>query len=192
MSKLLFGGSEPWPTFTAVNDTLRGGASTSLLTVDPVSNVATFSGNLDITALGGAGFASQSTVFPSRLSLPRAKHAGLLVTFLPPASPSSSIGSAPGPVTRFVLALKTSEPARRPDGRRESVTVYEYTFSSTEAPSDLDEEEKGARSVTLLARWGDFKPTYRGRPAPDAEALDPSRIYECVLLPLLLGESLGE
>ncbi|GAA6055643.1 hypothetical protein JCM3770_003392 [Rhodotorula araucariae] len=193
----LFGGSVPWPSFTAVNDTLRGGASTSSLSVDPVFNSATFSGNLDITALGGAGFASQSTLFPSRLSLPRSKHAGLLLTFLPPvSSPTTSAGS-PGPVTRFVVALKTSEPARRPDGRRESVTVYEYTFSASDTPDELaspaGDEEKGARSITLLARWGDFKPTYRGRPAPDAAVLDPAQIYELSFMARShFGEQAGE
>lgn len=150
----------------------------------------------DITTLGGAGFASQSTVFPSRLSLSRAHTSGLLLTFLPPApasvpAPSSSATTTttdardPGPVTRFVLALKTSEPARRPDGRRESVTVYEWAFDAREGAEELDlvqvgeKADKGERRVTRLARWDDFRPTYRGRPAEDAEPLDPSRIYEC-------------
>lgn len=148
----------------------------------------------DITTLGGAGFASQSTVFPSRLSLPRAHTSGLLLTFLPPSPAPSSISAGttdapnPGPVTRFVLALKTSEPARRSDGRRESVTVYEWAFDAREGAEELDlvqvgekgeKGDKGERSVTRLARWDDFRPTYRGRPAEDAEPLDPSRIYEC-------------
>ncbi|GAA5856631.1 hypothetical protein JCM9279_006012 [Rhodotorula babjevae] len=185
MSKLLFGASAPWPTFHAVNDTLRGGSSSSSWAVDERSNVATFKGQLDITTLGGAGFASQSTLFPSRLSLPRSRTAGLLLTFVPPSpSPPSSSPQAgsPGPVTRFVLALKTSEPARRPDGRRESVTVYEWAFDAREHSDELDEGEKGGekaqRSVTRLARWDEFKPMFRGRPAEDAEPFDPARIYE--------------
>jgi len=44
--QVLFGGSEPWPTFHAVNDTLRGGSSSSAWTVDERSNVATFKGHL--------------------------------------------------------------------------------------------------------------------------------------------------
>ncbi|GAA5915578.1 hypothetical protein JCM8208_002437 [Rhodotorula glutinis] len=189
MSKPLFGASEPWPTFHAVNDTLRGGSSSSSWVVDERSNVATFKGHLDITTLGGAGFASQSTLFPSRLSLPRSHHSGLLLTFISPSPSHSSCFSAsdgPGPVTRFVLALKTSEPARRPDGRRESVTVYEWAFDAREHSGELEREsdegdkgEKGAmRSVTRLARWDEFKPMYRGRPAEDAEPFDPARIYE--------------
>ncbi|GAA5946454.1 hypothetical protein JCM3775_003681 [Rhodotorula graminis] len=191
MSKPLFGASELWPTFHAVNDTLRGGSSSSSWLVDDRTNFATFKGHLDITTLGGAGFASQSTLFPSRLSLPRSRTSGLLLTYVPP--PPSSLTDAtaggPGPVTRFVLALKTSEPARRPDGRRESVTVYEWAFDASDhldglLEGDVEGEkgekgEKGEeRSVTRLARWDEFKPMYRGRPADDAEPFDPARIYE--------------
>lgn len=147
--------------------------------------------NADITTLGGAGFASQSTLFPSRLSLPRSRTSGLLLTFIPPprsAHSASENGPGPGPVTRFVLALKTTEPARRPDGRRESVTVYEWAFDASEGAHELDLEgekgEKAGRSVTRLARWDEFRPMFRGRPAEDAEPFDPARIYECVSLSL--------
>jgi len=91
-------------------------------------------------------------------------------------------------VTRFVLALKTTEPARRPDGRRESVTVYEWAFDASEGADELEGEgekgEKTGRSVTRLARWDEFRPMFRGRPAEDAEPFDPARIYECVCLSL--------
>ncbi|GJN94654.1 hypothetical protein Rhopal_007737-T1 [Rhodotorula paludigena] len=191
MSTTLFGAGKLWPAFTAVDDRIRGGKSTSHWTVDPDSNVGTFSGDLDITALGGAGFASQSTIFsPSRLSLSPSSTAGLLLTFVP-SSPSPSASSAkPNPPSRFVLLLKNDEPARRPDGRRESVIVYEYAFDAHEYAAELyscsedekegvdEEKEVGRRSVTVLARWSDFKPHYRGKPAPDAKPLDPSSIYE--------------
>ena len=49
--QVLFGGSEPWPTFHAVNDTLRGGSSSSAWTVDERSNVATFNGHLGASPL---------------------------------------------------------------------------------------------------------------------------------------------
>jgi len=42
----LFGPSAGWPAFHAVNDTVRGGASTSQLVIAEDSTNAVFSGNL--------------------------------------------------------------------------------------------------------------------------------------------------
>ncbi|BGP20999.1 hypothetical protein JCM10213_003236 [Rhodosporidiobolus nylandii] len=191
-SKVLFGGAQPWPAFKPVNDSLRGGKSTSFFEVGE-GNVGRFSGNLDITALGGAGFASQSAVFPSRLSLDPSHYSGLLLTFVPPSLPPRTEKSTlsvlpPYPPHRFELTLKNDEPARRPDGRRESVIVYEWTldvrdyerYEGAGAPErDEDKAEKGeAEKVTVLARWEAFKPTYRGKEQPDAKELDPKSIYE--------------
>lgn len=203
-NRFIIGGPAPWPTFTAVNDSIRGGKSTSSFSVNRETNVATFEGHLgslpsfakwarkltirvsaDYTTLGGAGFASQSTTFePERLSLPRSSTQGLFLTFLPPLSPPS-----PKTPTIFTLNIKDSKPERRPDGRRESVTVYEYEFDVEDFWDDgLFDEKEGAdvekgegrarRSVTVLAKWDDFKPFYRGKPKEDAAPLDPSAIYE--------------
>ncbi|BGO96261.1 hypothetical protein JCM10020v2_007998 [Rhodotorula toruloides] len=184
-NRFIIGGPAPWPAFTAVNDSIRGGSSTSSFAVNHETNVATFAGHLDYTTLGGAGFASQSTTFePSRLSLPRSTTSGLFLTFLPPLSPPSH--KTP---TKFTLNIKDSKPERRPDGRRESVTVYEFEVDVEEYRDDglFDEkvdadvekgEGKARRSVTVLAKWDDFKPFYRGKPKEDAAPLDPSAIYE--------------
>jgi hypothetical protein len=48
------------------NDSLRGGSSTSALTVVPHCNSAIFSGILDSKTLGGAGFASVRTTGEQR------------------------------------------------------------------------------------------------------------------------------
>ncbi|BGP28176.1 NADH:ubiquinone oxidoreductase intermediate-associated protein 30 [Rhodotorula toruloides] len=184
-NRFIIGGPAPWPAFTAVNDSIRGGSSTSSFTVDPETNVATFAGHLDYTTLGGAGFASQSTTFePTRLSLPRSNTSGLFLTFLPPLSPPS-----PKTPTHFTLNIKDKRPERRPDGRRESVTVYEYELDVEDYRDNglFDEKEEGdlekgerraRRSVTVLAKWEEFKPFYRGKPKEDAATLDPSAIYE--------------
>ncbi|GAA5971604.1 hypothetical protein JCM11641_000657 [Rhodosporidiobolus odoratus] len=195
--KVIFGGSKPWPDFSAVNDTLRGGKSTSNWSIGS-SNIGTFSGHLDITALGGAGFASQSSTFPSnRLDLHPSRSSGLLLTIIPPTLPDStplntlSLLPLHQPY-KYVLAIKNEKPGRREDGRRESVTVYEWVldvkdyepYRGSSKPSgegDIEKAEmgeKGSELITVLARWQDFHATYRGREQTDAPALDPSSIYE--------------
>lgn len=152
---------------------------------------------IDITALGGAGFASQSTTFESpRLSLPSATYSGLSIDLLLPSSPASGSEKQGGKVEpvqprKHVLVLKNTKPPTRPDGRRESVISYEFEFdvedlacgSSSELASDEEKHiggEKRKREVQVSAEWSDFKATYRGRPKEDAPPLDPSDIYECV------------
>ncbi|GAA5879618.1 hypothetical protein JCM8547_003549 [Rhodosporidiobolus lusitaniae] len=199
MSKLLYGDTRPWPAFEAVNDSIRGGKSTSSWTVG-AGNVARFSGHLDIIALGGAGFASQSTTFTPRLSLNPRGSPGLHLTFIPPTLPLTSEKNTlsllpPYEPYRYVLLLKNDKPERREDGRRESVVVYEWELNVKEfeevrvggkrgdgRKKEEDEEKllsgKEKEAVTVLARWGKFKPHYRGKEKPDAEPLDPSSIYE--------------
>ncbi|GAA5963313.1 hypothetical protein JCM21900_006553 [Sporobolomyces salmonicolor] len=192
MSRVLFGPpASPWPAFHAVNDTVRGGSSSSAWTVDPGTLEATFTGHLDIETLGGAGFASQATTFsPSRLAISPAAHAGVVLTFrLPPAASPAS--TSPARPHAFVLTLKNDKPALRPDGRRESVTSYEFEvdldlYRDGEAWADEDKENekeigrggRARRTFAVLARWDEFTPTYRGREQRDANPLDPTRIYE--------------
>ncbi|GAA5878663.1 hypothetical protein JCM3774_000443 [Rhodotorula dairenensis] len=209
MSKPLFGGPEcSWPAFEPVNDTVRGGASTSSWTVDPSTNIGTFSGVLDITALGGAGFASQSASFEPPLRLgSRSRTAGLLVTFIASSFGASSTAAGSKRPYKLVLALKEEKPSRRPDGRRESVTVYQYTIDLNDYRDDLEDDrdvsdvekgvvadaEKQTTSVTVLARWDQFKPTYRGRPKEDADPLNPEQIYELSFMCRSnFGEQAGE
>ncbi|GAA5947821.1 hypothetical protein JCM3765_001099 [Sporobolomyces pararoseus] len=189
--ELLYGAQKPWPDFHAVNDTIRGGKSSSSFTVSSDSNFATFSGLLDITALGGAGFASQATTFETtRLSLPPATFSGLSLSLsLPTHSFDNSRldeeekveSSKPSNPTRFVLILKNTKPPTRPDGRRESVVSYEFEFDVEELAKKTVEgysDEEKRTVVEVEAEWKDFKATYRGRPKQDAPELDPSDIYE--------------
>ncbi|KAF3209641.1 hypothetical protein TWF106_008096 [Orbilia oligospora] len=59
----LFGGQRKWESehWTASDDRVRGGRSQSYLKISDDKSTAIFHGDLDITALGGAGFASQRT-----------------------------------------------------------------------------------------------------------------------------------
>lgn len=195
-SRTLFGNKAAWPPFVAVNDTVRGGKSTSSWTVDS-SNVATFSGNLgkmstgtllnkrrltilvppspaatlDITALGGAGFASQAASFDSPVQTGSFEALELVVEnslrHSPPDSPVSGDRGVSRP-TSFVLSLKNQRAGHRPDGRRESVLSYESHFTV----------EPGSERHTIVRRWSEFEPTYRGRPDKEAPALDPNQIVE--------------
>lgn len=45
-NRFIIGGPAPWPAFTAVNDSIRGGSSTSSFAVNHETNVATFAGHL--------------------------------------------------------------------------------------------------------------------------------------------------
>lgn len=127
----------------ASDDRVRGGKSQSYLDC-PSSSTAAFHGTLDITALGGAGFASQRT--SDSLSWDLSNYQGL------------SIKVEKGDDKKYTLTLKDEILPRRPDGREQSTVSWEYDFVST--------------SGEVLIPWGDFKPTYRGRPKPDVTHLD--------------------
>lgn len=73
------------------------------------------------------------------------------------------------------------------------MTVYQYTIDLSDYRDELDsalgddeekrigteeEEKRGRASVTVVAKWDQFRPTYRGRPKEDADPLDPEQIYE--------------
>lgn len=133
------------------DDRVRGGESQSYLIHSADSRIASFRGNLDITALGGAGFASQRTVDPQSWDL--FDWHGLRIC----------IGDNDG--KKYTLVLKDKIPQKRPDGADESTVSWEYDF----VPSSND--------TIVTAFWNDFKPTYRGKPKPDvAEPLHPENI----------------
>ncbi|KAM4063114.1 complex I intermediate-associated protein 30 (CIA30) domain-containing protein [Hirsutella rhossiliensis] len=146
----LYGGDQPWDSrrWTASDDRVRGGASTSHLTVSPRRPTARFHGHLDTQTLGGAGFASQRT--RGALALDLRAYDGVVVSI---AGPAAADGK------RYALTLKDSlEPPRR-DGRDRAGVSWEADFVADRP-----------RDVKLV--WSDFKPTYRGRPKEDAEPLD--------------------
>lgn len=198
MTTLLFGqpgkhARHDWNAsdFTNVDDTVRGGSSTSKMTVvtssagcdeEDVGSID-FSGFLDTTTLGGAGFASQSymNVIPGEpIDATSFEGLRLIGRRLPldsdPGRANTSYpGGGKGPVTSYVINLKTVAPSYGPDGRRQSEVVYEWNIQLGDA------KEKAINDGALFdvrSSWTDFHPTYRGRPAPDAPPLDPSKIKE--------------
>ena len=163
--------------FKEVSDTVRGGSSKCSMTI--ASGGIDFTGFLDTTTLGGAGFASQSYTkdekgFPGN-PLDKEKFSGLRLvinTIPPPHIESASKGQpggGKGPVTKYVLNLKTELPKKRPDGRSESAIVYEAAFTAPDSAN--------GNSSSIDTEWSDFKATFRGRPA-EAAPLDPSKVKE--------------
>lgn len=108
----------------------------------------------DIDALGGAGFASQSTKFTDeRLNLSRDRYEGMRIRLRVPVVPQESGFEEDGDEnekrsekkvrlpTKYVLVLKTIEAPTRPDGRRESVVGYEFEFDGVKVASQSEESE---------------------------------------------------
>ncbi|PWN26623.1 CIA30-domain-containing protein [Jaminaea rosea] len=160
-------------TFKAVDDRVRGGSSTSQTNLT-ASGQLLFSGFLDTTTLGGAGFASQQYGQSLPITLDKAGWQGLEVKVCsPPPSQkggkegNDQPGGGKGPVTSYVLNLYTTMPVKRPDGRNESSTVYEYNFNVSTSSAEVS---------AFHPAWSDFEPTYRGRPQPSAPKLDPEEI----------------
>lgn len=136
----------PWDldAWTDSDDRVRGGKSQSHLTASP--DGARFHGELDTTALGGAGFASQRTV--GVLHLDVSTYDGMVL----------AIADADAD-KRFTMTLKDEVLPPRDDGRDRSSVSWEYDFAATPGHD-------------VVIRWSDFKPTYRGRPKKDAKPLD--------------------
>lgn len=118
---------------------------------------AEFSGHLDITALGGAGFASQRTADGV---------AGWDVS----AYDALVLDVARADSRRYTLTLKDEVLPRRPDGRDQSTISWEYDFVVGADGGDGGSTVGGSTRVVIP--FGEFKPTYRGKPKPDAEPLD--------------------
>lgn len=194
-------GSTPWRSvrWETVDDRVRGGASRSHISIDE-SGLVRFAGNLDITTLGGAGFASQRTVQPLPIPLDADRFSGLSLTFNPissaSSSPSSSSSSldlpetaAPGTVQTFTLQLHTQTEERRWDGRRKSAVVYEWDFSLPHR--QLDSVVSAGKNRTLTAPWSSFRPFFRGRPV-EAPKLDPRRVTQwSIMARSLFGQQAG-
>lgn len=117
----------------------------------PSSSRAEFSGHLDITALGGAGFASQRTAD----GVPGWDVSAYDALVL-------DVARADG--RKYTLTLKDEVLPRRPDGRDQSTVSWEYDFVVGGAGV--------AGSTRVVVPFGEFKPTYRGKPKPDAQPLD--------------------
>ncbi|KAJ1338388.1 CIA30 family protein [Microdochium nivale] len=152
----LFGGNSSWDfgSWKASDDRVRGGKSQSYLEpalpapqCKPSSN-ARFHGDLDITTLGNAGFASQRTADNKTwdFSAPEFSDGGLQVLI------------AAGDGKKYTLVLKDQVLPPGPNGGDQSTLSWEYDFAG----------EPGVQRIP----WADLAPTYRGRPQPDAKPLD--------------------
>lgn len=120
----------------------------------------------DISTLGGAGFASQTHTFEPTLSLSPSHYSALAITLLaPPLDPSVSAA----PPRQFTLTLKTSLPADRPDGRRESTISYEHTFPSPVRAPTSPSPLPPAPPARLVVPFAQFTPTFRGREVPSSD-----------------------
>lgn len=114
---------------------------------------------MDITALGGAGFASHRTVdnFPE---LDLSGYDALVLDI------------AKSDFKKFTLVLKDTVLPKRLDGREQSTVSWEHDF-------DCPGDGGGGRVVMNL---NDFKATYRGRPKPDAEPLNTGGIKRIAIM----------
>ncbi|KAI1343024.1 CIA30 family protein-like protein [Xylariaceae sp. FL0016] len=163
----LFGGTRPWQAddWVASDDRVRGGKSQSYLDSSSSSNTVVFHGNLDIATLGGAGFASRRSPDPQGWDLSHYTKLRL------------GVGKSDG--KRYTLILKDEVLPKRPDGREQSTVSWEYDFT--------------AQETTLDIAWADFKPTYRGKPKPDAQPLKLSNIKRVsIMMRSFFGEQEGE
>lgn len=132
--------------WTSSDDRVRGGSSKSTLDASSESLVAKFEGVLDITTLGGAGFASQRTVTDQK-RWDLSDYDGIEL----------KVDHADGKL--YTLTLKDEILPKRPDGREQSTLSWEFDF-----------RPQGA--VTYFIKWSDFRPTYRGKDQKDVEPLD--------------------
>ncbi|KAM7224055.1 hypothetical protein V8F06_000528 [Rhypophila decipiens] len=134
------------------------------------TTAAKFSGNLDITALGGAGFASQrTTIFEGQggaLDLVGYDALVLKVVHhhansIPECSSNDdAAAAAKEKVKKYTIVLKDTILPKRPDGREQSTISWESDFSL----AGVEETE------TITLPFAEFKPTYRGKPVEDPEA----------------------
>ncbi|KAF8609039.1 NADH:ubiquinone oxidoreductase complex I intermediate-associated protein 30 [Ceratobasidium sp. AG-I] len=154
----------PWhiDKWEAVDDRVRGGKSVSEFCQRTGEAGVWFSGTLDITALGGAGFASQRFQFREEpLHLPTTQYTGIHIEL----APRSSALETPN---EFTLVLNTTPITTRPDGRVASRVGWEATFSNSQSSFDLP--------------FGAFQATYRGRPVEPAPTLDSSDVYDLSIM----------
>ncbi|KAK4694569.1 hypothetical protein P7C71_g3037, partial [Lecanoromycetidae sp. Uapishka_2] len=179
---ILFGASKPWvpPPWTTTDDRVRGGASQSYLSALP-NNCARFYGHLDISTLGGAGFASQFSPLDDdgesdeSASWDLSAYDGIEVV----------VGKADGKVYTFILKDEMP-PEKREDGREKAAVNWEIEFRASNDKDDEEAENKGSSNnssdTTIWVPWDEFKPTFRGREKRDAGQLKTNRIKRVGLM----------
>ncbi|KFH44105.1 hypothetical protein ACRE_051000 [Hapsidospora chrysogenum ATCC 11550] len=147
--------NRPWDpkAWETINDSLRGGSSTSYLSaIDADPSAVYFHGHLDTTTLGGAGFASQQHTCDS---WDLSAHDGLLLEL--GALPA---GADDHGCKRYTVTLKNQVTPRGENGRSRSTLTWQAEF----------EHPPGAAPSEVWLPWESFKPTYRGRPVDGAPA----------------------
>lgn len=135
----------------SIDDQVRGGSSNSTLDCSPQSLIANFHGLLDISTLGGAGFASQRTtkgIGPWDLS----DYNGLEITL---------DRESDGKLYTIILKSDTVPKISGEEGRGTKIN-WEYDFR--------------AGSGKVRVKWDDFKSTFRGKPVENPLPLDLSNI----------------
>ncbi|KAK6355659.1 hypothetical protein TWF718_000051 [Orbilia javanica] len=189
----LFGGERKWESeyWTASDDRVRGGQSQSYLKISEEKYSATFHGDLDITALGGAGFASQRTADAAGAPWDLSKADGVAI----------GLGDIDDRI--YTLVLKDTILPKRPDGREQSTISYEFSFSILNNGNDglgraiyrgssplanlpekpyalsrfyrpkLGENNEASTSAVIFVPWKAFYPYYRGKREPKDSPFDP-------------------
>ncbi|CCX29925.1 complex I intermediate-associated protein 30-domain-containing protein [Pyronema domesticum] len=139
----------PWnqADWVPQDDSLRGGASSSQIVPNHEGATAIFMGKLDSKKLGGAGFASVMTTGVRKWDW--TKYEGLKIRIQNADHKTYSI------------ILKNDVPDDKTESKERSTISYEYHFS-----------HHNKQPATVLARFEDFTPFYRGKLARDAPPLD--------------------
>ena len=156
-------------TWHAVDDRVRGGSSQSYLTsADNGSSngSAIFSGTLDTQTLGGAGFASQSTIVKSN-STSSDEDDSEAATWDLEDYDGLRVVVGKGDTKKYTLTLKDEIPGKREDGREKSGVSWESVF---DGPGGKGERMEEAGKEVWMP-WSGFEATYRGRPKEDPEPL---------------------
>ncbi|KAK6337630.1 hypothetical protein TWF730_003025 [Orbilia blumenaviensis] len=213
----LFGGEKEWESksWTASDDRVRGGRSQSYFEISEDRSTATFHGNLDITALGGAGFASQRTTDAAGGPWDLSKADGI----------SIQLGDIDDRIYTFVL--KDTVLPKRSDGREQSTVSYEFSFSivnttinesdgngalhtweacfpadfsAAEQPyalllpyeADTGDDSHPPASITIYVPWHAFHPFYRGKKKPEDDQLDKTDIKRLsIMCRSMFGKQFG-
>ncbi|KAK0768332.1 hypothetical protein LTR02_017337 [Friedmanniomyces endolithicus] len=160
----LFGGDRKWnaDSWTASDDTVRGGKSRSDLEVSAHGSSARFYGCLDIKTLGGAGFASQKATGEWDLG----EYVAIRVEV------------EKGDKKRYTFILKDKLLPPDPENGREQATIsYEADF---ELPSQTIPGDTHNR--TVIIPFANLNPTYRGKLKKDAPDLDTKNIKQISLM----------
>lgn len=141
---------------------VRGGSSTSFLAKSGQSN-ARFYGHLDTTTLGGAGFASQKSIYQS-IPYDLSQYKGIRLSIVKSDD------------MKYAFNLQTTVPSS--DGQ--SAVEYKYSFEpkklNLESASESGSDESIHRVQTLDIKFSDFVAHYRGRKVPNPEPLETSHI----------------